>query len=160
MRAPRGCEQVQLARRPRLVDFARWVEAAAPALGWEPGVFVTDYLNNRDAASRHAIEADAVAGAVKRAIGLSESKSFKGSATELLGLLNRLATDDEKRAAGWPKNAAKLGDRLRRAAPALRRGGLRVTTERQGHQRTIKLVEDGEQPSWPSRPSSIAPSHD
>lgn len=151
--AIRRLDQVQLARRPRLVDFARWVEAAAPALGWGHGVFVNDYLSNRDAASRQAIEADAVAGALKHTIGLLESKRFKGTATELLALLNRHATDDEKRAVGWPKNAAKLGDRLRRAAPALRRDGLKVMTDRQGHARSIELEEVVQQPSLPSQPS-------
>ena len=130
--AIRRLEQVQLSRRPRLVDFARWVEAAAPALGWDAETFLGEYLENRDRSSRLAIEADPVAGAIRNAVAMSTSKSFAGSATELLTLLNGRASDEEKRSAGWPKNAAKLGDRLRRAAPALRRDGLKVTVERQG----------------------------
>src|SRR5690606_10223857 len=31
---------VKLAKMPRMADFATWVEAAAPALGWEPGTWV------------------------------------------------------------------------------------------------------------------------
>ena len=160
--AIRRLEQVQLSRRPRLVDFARWVEAAAPALGWDAETFLAEYLENRDRSSRLAIEADPVAGAIRNAVAMSTSKSFAGSATELLTLLNGRASDEEKRSAAWPKNAAKLGDRLRRAAPALRRDGLKVTVTRKGGERLIELAEythaarqdeGGNLPSLPSLPS-------
>ena len=84
-RAPSGAWSRCSSRAgPRLVDFARWVEAAAPALGWDVETFLDEYLENRDRSSRLAIEADPVAGAIRNAIAMSTSKSFAGSATELL----------------------------------------------------------------------------
>ena len=65
-RALRRLRQVELRARPRLVDFARWVEAAAPALGWKEGEFLDDYLENRHRAARIALEADPVAAVVLR----------------------------------------------------------------------------------------------
>ena len=50
---------VKLSRRPRLVDFARWVEAAAPTLGWKPGDFLADYVKNRETSARTVVEGDA-----------------------------------------------------------------------------------------------------
>ena len=35
--ALRRLHEVELEQRPRMLDFARWVEAAAPALGWRDG---------------------------------------------------------------------------------------------------------------------------
>src|SRR5436190_1120011 len=37
----------RLASRPRMADFAEWVSAAEPALGWPPGAFLSAYDDNR-----------------------------------------------------------------------------------------------------------------
>ncbi len=37
--------------RPSLADAASWGEAAAQALGWEPGTFLTAHNPNRKSAS-------------------------------------------------------------------------------------------------------------
>jgi hypothetical protein len=42
---------------PRMADFARWVEAAAPALGWQQGEFLRAYAANRDEAATAELEA-------------------------------------------------------------------------------------------------------
>lgn len=141
-----------LHQKPRLADFARWVEAAAPALGWPQGHFLDAYLANRDAASRVAVEADTVANVVLRTIAVGES--FSGTAEALLSRLNAIATEDEKRAPGWPKTAANLGTRIRRAAPALRRLGVEVAYDRTGTERTIQIDSRPKSPSSLSPPSS------
>lgn len=41
-----------LSERPRLADFARWVTAAEPALGWPKGAFLQAYAENRDRAAQ------------------------------------------------------------------------------------------------------------
>jgi hypothetical protein len=48
---------VRLDRMPRMADFAKWVTAAEPALGWEPGTFMGAYTANRDESHELALEA-------------------------------------------------------------------------------------------------------
>ena len=38
---------IKLERKPRMADFATFIEACAPGLGWEPGEFLRDYEENR-----------------------------------------------------------------------------------------------------------------
>jgi putative DNA primase/helicase len=58
--ALRNVKTVQLERRPRLADFAEWVEAAAPNLGWEPGAFVAVLESSRMLASAQAVDSSLV----------------------------------------------------------------------------------------------------
>src|SRR5207249_5626813 len=46
---------------PRMADFARWVVAAEPGLGWMPGAFAAAYGGNRLESLELALEADPVA---------------------------------------------------------------------------------------------------
>src|SRR5690606_4328082 len=48
---------IRLEHAPRLADFATWVEAAAPAFGWEEGAFLDAMEQNRRTADAIAIEA-------------------------------------------------------------------------------------------------------
>jgi hypothetical protein len=45
--AIRTHDSVVLDGMPRMADFARWVTAAEPQLGWKPGGFLSAYRNNR-----------------------------------------------------------------------------------------------------------------
>ena len=40
-----------------MADFARWVVAAEPALGWPAGSFLKAYTGNRDAIHEIALDA-------------------------------------------------------------------------------------------------------
>ncbi|HOF86527.1 MAG TPA: hypothetical protein PLZ36_00305 [Armatimonadota bacterium] len=40
-------DQITLTDTPRLIDFAQWMTAAEPALGWEEGTFLDAYLPSR-----------------------------------------------------------------------------------------------------------------
>jgi hypothetical protein len=144
-------KMIRLSERPRLVDFARWVEAAAPALGWKAGAFLSDYLENRVQAGRIAVEADPVAAMTLRFVCLTTK--FTGTAETLLDSLNQHARDDEKRSQGWPRTAHHLSMRLRRAASALRRAGLVVEFRRGEHARTIVLEKVPQQASGASAAS-------
>jgi hypothetical protein len=55
---------VQVSPLPRMADFAKWVTAAAPALGWEARAFLDAHVQNRDEAHAVAVEGSAVAHAV------------------------------------------------------------------------------------------------
>jgi len=132
-RALARIDQVRLDRLPRLADFARWVEAAAPALGWQPGEFIAAYASNRAAGVQTAIENDPVAQVV-RSLALGPA-AWEGTASELLPVLDERVTEAARRARSWPTTAAGLGGRLRRVAPALRSVGVVVTQRREGQDR-------------------------
>jgi len=121
---------VQLPRLPRMADFARLVCAAAPAFGWQPGAMLDALEGNRADAIEAVIEADPVAVAVRGMMEPSKERpdprTWTGTASELLEMVNRCAPFDAQRERTWPKDGARLSTRLRRIAPALRRGGIEV----------------------------------
>ena len=127
--ALRRLDGVILAERPRLVDFARWVEAAAPALGWARGEFLDEYLANRRDGAAALVENDTLGPLLIRVVAML-TDPWNGTATELRKLLASRAAEDEKNAPDWPKNAQVLSTRLRRLAPALRKRHIGV---HQGH---------------------------
>jgi putative DNA primase/helicase len=63
--ALRNLDKVKLERSPRMADLAKWITAAEPALGWEPGQFLTVYGENRRDVVKSSLEADVVAVAIK-----------------------------------------------------------------------------------------------
>ena len=62
--ALRHLATVQISPLPRMADFARWVTAAAPALGWEARAFLDAYTQNHNDVHTVAVEGSAVAHAV------------------------------------------------------------------------------------------------
>ncbi len=134
---------VRLDRRPRLADFATWVEAAAPTLGWEAGAFMDALEANRRGADAVAIEALPV-GPVLLAF-MEAREEWEGTATALLGELTRLAGDEVRREREWPKRANRLATQLRRLAPNLRAVGIAVGWGREAGsgQRLVLLTKNG-----------------
>ena len=45
---------------PRMADFARWIEAGAPAFGWQSGAFLGFYDQNRDEADQLVVESEPI----------------------------------------------------------------------------------------------------
>ena len=120
----------------RMADFARWVSAAEPALGLDPGIFVAAYQANRAGAVQLTLEANTLAAPVQE---LALKGGFEGTATELLDRLGNLVSEDVRRQREWPKRANTLTGRLRRVAPALRRVGILVEFDRDANSRTISI---------------------
>jgi hypothetical protein len=60
---------------PQMADFAVWVSAAEPALGWDKGEFLAAYTGNRKAAAGRTLEADVLGEPVCR---LVESEDLAG----------------------------------------------------------------------------------
>lgn len=153
--ALRRLDSVKLSKRPRLADFARWVEAAAPAFGWGEGDFLQSYVDNRNEGAVALVEGDTLGALIKRVIDALE-QPFSGTAGELHALLLGRATEDEKRSAEWPKNGQALSGRLRRLAPALRKTGIGYRLERVADKRTIHLERVAKTASYPSSASSAS----
>jgi hypothetical protein len=161
-----------LVKLPRMADFALWVTACETAF-WQPGTFWSAYSGNRDEAVESVIEGDLVATAVRAFMMALEE--WKGTASDLLGILGDMAGERTLKSKSWPKSPRGLSGRLRRAATFLRKVGVEIDFDREGHgnTRTITITatptapspeQGGEQPSAPSAPptstTKMAPAND
>jgi hypothetical protein len=129
---------VQLQHSYRMLDFAKWAEAACRSMGCPPGAFENAYRQNRSNASEEAVDADAVAGAVIDLV--NHSHSFLGTATELLSKLE-LYVSPTHRDRRWPKDATRLSNHLRRLPPLLRPRGIEITFHRSADATRKRLIE-------------------
>jgi hypothetical protein len=149
-------ESVRLASWPRMADFARFVTAAEPALGWRDGSFLAAYYANRGSAHELALEADPIAVALR---GLVSEKvpTWEGRPTDLLEKLGQIAGENTTKQRNWPKAANVLTTRLQRLAPNLRSVGIEVVRDRSEAARTIKVSIVGSGASAASATSSSGP---
>jgi len=118
---------------PRMADFARWVCAAEPALGWKPGTFLAAYAENRSEGDATALESSLVAAPL---IALAMQRyqdgepAWVGTCEQLRDILDCQVTDTTKRAASWPKTAKALSNHLILIRPNLLGSGVRVDKEK------------------------------
>jgi hypothetical protein len=127
---------VELERRPRMADFAEWVTAAEPGLGWASSSFMAAYSGNRQDATALTLDANPVAAKVCK---LAADGGFEGTMTELLAKLNKGADEVLTRQGDWPKTARGLGGQLRRLVPGLRAVGVQVEFSKGHHPRTVRI---------------------
>jgi len=78
------------------------------------------------------VEADLVAEAIRRLVEERWSAGWQDKATELLKELDAAVSEPTRRQRKWPKGPNPLSNRLRRAAPSLRRVGITVTQKKSG----------------------------
>ena len=78
------------------------------------------------------VDLDPVAIVIRQLIEDQPSRRFEGLVSRLYARLNEIADPEIKRAPGWPKGPPKLGEYLRRIAPALRGVGIGVSENRTG----------------------------
>jgi hypothetical protein len=131
-------EAIHLDRPPRLADFAAWVEACAPALGWDEGEFLDVFSLNRKAADSLAVEAVAIGPAVLAL--MREEERWEGSASDLLTRLGDFATEAVRKEPDWPKRANRLSAMLQRLAPNLRQLGIDLRTHRSSNGRRVTVL--------------------
>jgi hypothetical protein len=149
--------QTRLDKLPRMADFALWATACETAL-WPAGAFWSAYSGNRDDAVEDVIEADPLATAVRSL--MTHRAEWTGTASDLLGAL---AATPATKSRGWPDSPRALSGRLRRAATFLRKTGIEISFDREGHARTrvIRITKAPESlqaaPSAPSASSSTLP---
>lgn len=127
--ALRNSASVVIDHLPRMADFAHWVTAAEPGLGWEQGAFLGDYRASRERAVITAIESDPIALAVRELVDLN---AWSGTATELLSALDGRVSEGVRRSRSWPRLPHQLSGRIRRLAPALRAVNVEIDTVRAG----------------------------
>ena len=138
-RALANIAAVRLDRAPRMADFAKWITAAEPGLGCEPGAFLAAYAGNRRDVVEAAFEADAVAVAIWKLITTDVPEGFQGTATELLTAINNIASESTRKSRYWPENAAQLGNKVASATPLLKARGC-VVERRHSGARIITII--------------------
>jgi phage/plasmid primase-like uncharacterized protein len=146
----RRLPHVNLARLPRMADFMQWAVACGDGLLWEAGAFARAYESNRSGVTRDVVEADPVATALLHL--MNRKPRWTGTATELLEDLETIVGEKEAHRKQWPGSAAGLGRRLMRIATPLRRLGIEVARDREGHgrERVISITKVPDVPSAPS----------
>jgi hypothetical protein len=117
----------KLQRLPRMADFALWGTACETAF-CPAGTFSVAYAGNLDEAVEAVMEADSVAVAVRTM--MTSKNEWIGTATKLLTTLASIAGEGLAKSPNWPKGAGVLSNRLRRAAPILRKVGIDITHDR------------------------------
>ncbi len=104
-----GNEQFNL---PRLADFSRFSIALERGNGWEEGHIALILKESIDAALEDKAEGNPLIPIILEYVKEKEFCSL--SATELLKIVNEIASDSDKRLSIWPKTPAKLGILLKR----------------------------------------------
>lgn len=131
--------RVKLQKPPRMADFARLGEAMAQAMGYPAGIFDKIFSENRRKSVSIAMEASAVAVAIREmAENCQGSVVFYGTAKRLFDDLSA----KQKNLEGWPRTPRGLGEALRRQIPALDSIGIHITQggiERIGSDRGVSI---------------------
>ena len=123
----RNLPEVRLETLPRMADFAKWAAACEPAL-WDRGAFAEAYGRNRADATETIVDLDPVASAV-RAHMQTLQMALTANCEQILGALTDAVGERRAKAKDWPKSASALSNRLRRAAPELRKVGIQITMD-------------------------------
>lgn len=122
--------QIRLNRYPRMADYALWIRACETAM-WTAGMHMAAYEANRGDAVDIVLEADPIAGALLQHMECRTEHTT--TASELLAALGALVGDHVRHSRHWPQNARGLSGQLTRLAPALRRVGVTMSSDREGH---------------------------
>jgi putative DNA primase/helicase len=129
----RNLDATVIARSPRMADFAQFIAAASPGLGWTAEQFLADYADNRHDMREEAAAASPLVPVIEALLGRpdgSGAEGFDGTATELLDKLKKICTEAQQKARWFPNSASAAGTHLRRIAPLLEERSIVVDTYR------------------------------
>lgn len=157
-RAIRDHEKIDVGPLPRMADFAKWVAAGVPELGFTAGAFMAAYRENIEVGQSAGIESSPVGRAVLNFMG--NRIDWNGTAADLQAVLGQCVDESTLRSHAWPKSPRGLSGAVRRLAPALRLAGISIATSRQADGRLLTLCNTGKQPSQPSFRSPVNDGHD
>jgi hypothetical protein len=135
---------------PRMADWAVWVTAAEPALGWPAESILSAYRTMRGAAIEATLDGDPLAVALR-----ALTRPWLGTAQDLLSRI----TPAGRAPRGWPETPRAMSAALRRLAPGLRRVGIEISTRREAGTGGRRLITIGSAPeNSPDEPSPSSPS--
>jgi hypothetical protein len=122
--ALRRQSEINTPNLPRMADFAKWICAAEPVLGWAEGTFLDAYSRNRAESNAFALEASVLAVPIER---IANRGPWQGTATELHSLLIAESILDRcEEARPYPKTPKDLSGSLRRLIPNFKQVGILV----------------------------------
>jgi hypothetical protein len=107
---------IHLASLPRMADWAVWVTASEPALGWKDETIVNAYRARTQSAVEASLDGDHVALAIRRL-----TLPWSGRSSDLLSRITPTDLPKGWPPKGWPDSPRGLSAALRRLAPLLRR---------------------------------------
>ena len=105
-----------------VADFVKWVTACEPSLPWEPGDFLDVFKEARRDRMSDQVDYDEFARTIRDFVMDREHPEVAIEVTPiylLTTLENRLFPYTTNLPIGWPKDAARLGTKIRRIAPIL-----------------------------------------
>jgi hypothetical protein len=112
----------------RMADFALLAHAAEAGLGWPAGSALDAMRRNMRGATTMMADLDLVAVTIRSMV--ERENGFTGLVSTLHVRLNEAVDVETRRVPGWPKHPARLGEHLRRIAPALRAIGIPIEERR------------------------------
>ena len=145
--------EVRPTRLPRMADFAKWVVACEPGVGWTPGTFLSTYDDNRNEANELALESSVIWKPLSEL--LLERPEWRGTAGELKKSLEDRLNSNLPR--DWPKTPKAVGGAVRRIAPNVRALGWSVSFDERepaGQRRKIIVIDKALPPTYPMSPKS------
>jgi energy-coupling factor transporter ATP-binding protein EcfA2 len=102
--------KVNLPELPRMADFATWVSAGEPSLGWKPGSFLEALEQNNAESLKTSLEGSLLAAKIIDA--LNDDVQLEGTPTHVFGVLSLRVGPEERRNKSWPNNAQAMGRQL------------------------------------------------
>lgn len=137
---------------PRMADFARFIEAASPSLGWEPGWFVDQYAQSREEQRADLLDNSELGKAVIALV------PFKGTCSDLRKQIIKPIPHGRQLPPWVPKSAQRLSTELDRLLPLLASAGITMRKLRTGKTRHVELTrtDRGNEGASPASPPSPA----
>lgn len=142
--ALRDRKSVYLEDPPRMADFAKWITAAEPALGWQHGTFMEAYTDNQASSTSIVMESSPVARAIVQFMN-NHKDGWTGLISDLHNEL--LQYEIYKDAKSAPKAPNKLSGHLRRIRSAVRVQGIDIQEARKtkkGAEISLKWIDPGD----------------
>ena len=148
--------EMELEQNPRMADFVQWVSAGEKALGWENGLFLQQYLENKGSAVKTLMEDCPVFNAILELSVKSESNGiiFDGTPRDLFNKLKPIDAQISELSSCFPVNETSLSRRINAIKSQLRffkieirrgkSGTRRIILQRSEPDRESKLVHQGE----------------
>ncbi len=121
----------------RMADFALLALAAEGGLGWPAGSALDALRRNMRSATVMMADLDPVAVTIRSMV--ERENGFTGLVSALHVRLNEIVDVETRRGPGWPKHPARLGEHLRRIAPALRANGIPIDERRTRNGMTVTI---------------------
>jgi hypothetical protein len=149
--ALRRYPEVDQSKLPRMGDFATFICAAEPALGWSEGSFLAAYRRNIEETNASALEASPLVPAIKR---IAAGGPWKGAPSELYDRLLSERLSDMVEFSGqygqYPNSVKALSQALQRLIPNLQRLGIIVETGRTAGDNSKRFISlrMADVPAW------------